>query len=400
MLGFAASILNGGLGSVRPEATWCWSVVNCLATCAPEPAPVRVTRVIGVLEPGGAQLSMLRLARAQSVLGVQTRLVAGDATPQGVALARHYGLEPLVFACHDTVVAARRQWCPDEKFATWLQPLLRDCDLVHGHMFGAWWAAAMAAPPDVPVVASEHNALSWPFGDQTPAAIEAAHRVALFFGHGPVSTAFAAQVGVPSGRVRVGRSAVSFHARPRPGLPVPRITFTGRLREDKGPDLLVRALAEISNPPPTYIVGDGPMSTSLHRMIDRLGLAPVVRMPGWSFEPARYVAGSAVHVVPSREEAWSQSAVTALGLGVPVVATAVEGLPITLGGGRGVLVQPEDPQALADAITAVLDGEIALDQQAGRRYAADFDAARIAADYLTCYQSVVHPDRADNAVTA
>jgi hypothetical protein len=66
-------------------------------------------------------------------------------------------------------------------------------------------------------------------------------------------------------------------------------------------------------------------------------------------EPARYVAGASVHVVPSRQEAWSQSAVMALGLGVPVAGTAVDGLAATLGNGRGVLVAPDDPHALACA---------------------------------------------------
>ena len=72
--------------------------------------------------------------------------------------------------------------------------------------------------------------------------------------------------------------------------------------------------------------------------------------------PGSYIAGASVHVVPSREEAWSQSAVLGLGLGVPVVGTAVEGLPETLGEGRGVLVQPEKPEELAHAIDELLRG--------------------------------------------
>jgi glycosyltransferase involved in cell wall biosynthesis len=64
-----------------------------------------------------------------------------------------------------------------------------------------------------------------------------------------------------------------------------------------------------------------------------------------------------VNVVPSREEPWSQSALLALGLGVAVVGTAVDDLAHTLGGGRGVLVPPEDPRALAGALSRVLAGE-------------------------------------------
>jgi hypothetical protein len=64
------------------------------------------------------------------------------------------------------------------------------------------------------------------------------------------------------------------------------------------------------------------------------GLEAAVRLPGWSYQPGRYIAGASVHVVPSRES-WSQSAVLALGLGVPVIGTAVDGLAATLGQARG-----------------------------------------------------------------
>ena len=79
-----------------------------------------------------------------------------------------------------------------------------------------------------------------------------------------------------------------------------------------------------------------------------------------------------VHVVPSREEAWSQSAVLGLGLGVPVVGTAVEGLPETLGEGRGVLVQPR--------------GRGVPDPALGRRYAEQFTNERIAPYYADVYR--------------
>jgi glycosyltransferase involved in cell wall biosynthesis len=110
-------------------------------------------------------------------------------------------------------------------------------------------------------------------------------------------------------------------------------------------------------------------------------------MTGWSYQPGRYVAGAAVHVVPSREEAWSQSAVTALALNVPVVATAVDGLPVTLAERRGLLVQP-DPAAIAAGIQQVLNGTADIDLPGGRRYAAKFEPAEIATHYLDVYQQL------------
>jgi glycosyltransferase involved in cell wall biosynthesis len=350
---------------------------------------MRIHRVIGVLEPGSAQLSLLRLARAQAVLGVETRLLAGDATPQGVALARHYGFEADVFSLHDEIGHAARQWTPDPAFARWLGDRMHAVDLVHAHMFGAWWAATRSTPSNVPVIASEHNNLTtWPMGDYSAAASAAAPHIDRFFVHGADPQTFGSELGVEPTKVLSGRSAISQHTTPRPGLVSPRLTFTGRLREDKGPDLLLQALAEMHDPPVTYIVGDGPMSQQVRRLVDRLGLRRRVQLTGWSYEPARYVAGASVHVVPSREEAWSQSAVTAFALGVPVVATAVDGLPTTLAERRGLLVAP-DSAALAAGIQSVLDGTAAIDRAGARHYATAFQPAQIASDYFAVYQRVV-----------
>jgi glycosyltransferase involved in cell wall biosynthesis len=303
---------------------------------------VRVIRILGTLEPGGAQLSALQLAVALRRHGIITTLLAGDATPAGLELAARHGLHADAYRVSDVTPAESLQWTPSPEFARWLSPRLARAGLVHGHMIGAWWAAAQALPPDVPLVASEHNQMTWPAADHTPQARQAARRVDVFFAHGPSARAWAAGIGLDDGRLRDGRSSVhGMSARPLPGLPAPRLTFAGRLRGDKAPDLLIEALALMGAPPPAYLIGEGPLRDPLTRLIRDHALDAVVHLPGWSFEPARYIAGASVHVVPSREESWSQSAVLALGLAVPVVGTAVDGLAHTLAEGRGILVPPQ-----------------------------------------------------------
>ena len=348
-------------------------------------APMLVARVIGVLEPGGAQLSALRLSTALREHGIQTRFLAGDATPAGLDLARAHGFEVESLASADGL-----QWEPSETFARWLAPRLADVDLVHAHMFGAWWAAAHAARPAVPLVASEHNALTWPGAAHDEEAREAAPRVARFFAHGPAAHAWALSIGVRPERLEQGESPMTgFDIAPLPGLPVPRITFTGRFRADKAPDVLIEALGVMSDPPPVYVLGDGELRPLVERRVAELGLERVVRFCGWVHDPGRWVAGASVHVVPSREEAWSQSAVQAMGLGVPVIGTAVEGLPATLAEGRGILVPPEDPPALAAAIADVLAGRRRPDLAAARAYARRFSPERIAERYAGVYRDLV-----------
>jgi glycosyltransferase involved in cell wall biosynthesis len=348
-----------------------------------------MTRVLGTLEPGGAQLSALRLSAALRAHGIETTLIAGDATPAGLELAGRFGLRAEACRVSEAIPLGSLQWVPAPDFASWLQPRLARADLVHAHMMGAWWAAAQALPPRVPLVASEHNQMSWPAGDNTPQARQAARRVGLFFAHGPAARAWAAGIGVDDGRLRDGRSAVQgLSAAPLPGLASPRLTFAGRFRLDKAPDVLIEALALMRARPAAYLVGDGPLRGPLARLAAARGLDAAVHWPGWSYGPEHYIAGASVHVVPSREEAWSQSAVLGLGLGVPVVGTAVDGLALTLGEGRGVLVPPEDPAALAAALSRVLAGG-APDPAAGRAYARQFTPGAVAAEYARAYRQLL-----------
>jgi len=71
------------------------------------------------------------------------------------------------------------------------------------------------------------------------------------------------------------------------------------------------------------------------------------------------------------------------------VGTAVEALPEVLGDGRGILVAPEDPDALAQALAGVLAGRLRPDLDAARRYATRFQPARVARRYLRHYRAVL-----------
>lgn len=351
---------------------------------------MRIVRAIGVLEPGGAQLSALRLSRALRPYGIETTVVAGDASPAGLEMARAHGFEVEHFS-----EVRGLQWEPCPEFAGWLTERLAGADLVHGHMFGAWWAAARAAPPALPVVASEHNAMTWPRMSYDDEAAAVAERVQCFFAHGPATRSWAARIGVPGDRIVAGESVIhGLDSRARAALATPRITYAGRLAADKGPDVLVAALELLADPPATFLLGDGELRAPLEHQVCGLGLGDVVRFSGWQPYPERFIAGATVHVVPSRQDAWSQSAVLAMGLGVPVVGTAVEGLPETLGSGRGVIVPPEDPRALASAIGAVLAGLCDADLAAARSYARRFSADRIAARYASVYRALSGAARA------
>jgi hypothetical protein len=81
---------------------------------------MRVVRIIGVLEPGGAQLSALRLSRALAGFGADSSLLlAGDATEAGIGVACRYGVAIEAFSPGEH---RRLQWTPDGAFVDWLRP--------------------------------------------------------------------------------------------------------------------------------------------------------------------------------------------------------------------------------------------------------------------------------------
>jgi glycosyltransferase involved in cell wall biosynthesis len=347
--------------------------------------PISVARVIARLEPGGAQLGALRLSLALRSFGIESRVFAGEATLHGARLYRAAGIDLEVWGR-----ASDLQYARSDAFADWLRPRLAGAHLVHGHMFGGWWAASEAARAGVPLVASEHNALQWPGEPPRVAMRRALERVDAFFAHGPATRAEVLALGFASERLIEGRSAIE---PPAPeelaGLPNPRLVYAGRLHPEKGPDLLLEALAQLSDPPPTIVLGTGQSAQALRTQAAELGLEQVVSFPGWRSPIGPWLRGATACAVPSRWEAWSQTAVTAMANGVPVIGTAVEGLPETLGEGRGVLVAPEDPPALAAALERGLAGDLDADLDRARRYAQRFTPARVADHYARVYSRLL-----------
>ena len=147
----------------------------------------------------------------------------------------------------------------------------------------------------------------------------------------------------------------------------PTVLLLGRLVEEKGFDVGLRACVEVVSVVPgvrILVAGDGPARSNLLALVDELGLAEVVEWLGAvSLDDVPAVLGRATVVaVPScYEEPFGLVAVETGLAGRPVVASAVGGLPeVVEDGVNGLLVAPGDPAALARALLTVLgDRELA-----------------------------------------
>lgn len=172
----------------------------------------------------------------------------------------------------------------------------------------------------------------------------------------------------------------------------PLVLAVGRLVPQKAFGLLLDATRELSalDPEPLVLLaGDGPEAGVLRERAAAEKLP--VRLLGYRTDVPDLLAAADVLVVPSRWEARSLVVQEAMRAGVPVVATAVGGIP-ELVGDAAELVPPGDPAALGGAVRALLADPARRERlvAAGRQQAETWpDEAATVAQVLSTYDELV-----------
>jgi glycosyltransferase involved in cell wall biosynthesis len=173
----------------------------------------------------------------------------------------------------------------------------------------------------------------------------------------------AADYHVPSDRLSVvepGTDRVASRPRANAGKVV--LLAVGALIPRKGYDVLVAALARLGHLPWRLVIaGDRGRSPDTSRRlaadIAALGLANRVSLLGAVSpdELASLYASCDLFVLPSRFEGYGMAFAEAIAHGVPVVGTTAGALPETVPEAAGVLVPPDDPEALATALRRLVE---------------------------------------------
>jgi glycosyltransferase involved in cell wall biosynthesis len=192
---------------------------------------------------------------------------------------------------------------------------------------------------------------------------------------------------------RTERSAI----RQEMGIPEgARVVGTvGRLNEVKRQDLLLRSVATPGaglDDVRVLIVGDGPEREALQKLAHNLGIAERVHFAGYQPAPERYLAAMDVFALTSRLEGLPLAMLEAWAAGLPVVASAVGGVPKVVMHGVSGLLFPNGDLA---ALTASLKRFFADPEEAARMAVAGtvtvrerFSLQRMASEYEARYRQL------------
>ncbi|MFI5757586.1 glycosyltransferase [Streptomyces sp. NPDC051569] len=369
---------------------------------------------------GGVARVVMDLVGAQVVSGVRVVVACPEEGPLARAVARR-GAE--VHAWRATR-APGPSLLDEVRQVARLVGLIRP-DLVHAHSAKAGLAGRLAVRGRIPTVFQPH---AWSFeavGGVTGRLARRWERSATRWTDRVVCVSDAerrtgeragidASCSVVHNGVDVGRFAAADSAADpadetrtaRAGLPLlagldpaaPVVVCVGRLCRQKGQDVLLRAWQPVVRRLPRarlVLVGDGPDAAAL-----RGAAPPSVLFAGAVPDTVPWYRAADLVVLPSRWEGMAVAPLEAMASGRPVVLSDVDGARESLPPGREslCLVPPEDPSALAAAVSALLrDGPLreAIGRQGRQHVLSTYDVRQTAQAIADVYREVATAPRTE-----
>ena len=175
------------------------------------------------------------------------------------------------------------------------------------------------------------------------------------------------------------------------------IGTVGRLDQQKAPDVFVNAAMLIKQKIPTaffIMVGDGGQRVEIEEMIKKAGLQECFLITGWVSSPREYVELFDVALLLSRWEGFGLVLPEYMAAEKAIVATAVDAIPdIIQDGKNGLLVEPNDPQAVCEAVLRLQESaelRNRLVQHAKREVYQRFDVKRVAKEHEKLFYDLLY----------
>lgn len=158
--------------------------------------------------------------------------------------------------------------------------------------------------------------------------------------------------------------------------------YVGRLMTGKGIDTLIDSFVDVHRRCPEailWIVGTGPDEAMAKERCRALGLDRIVTFVGYKPDPSPYFNACDLFLLPSRYESFSYVLLEAMLRSKPCIATRAGAIPEVAGEEAVLLIPPDDPQALADAVVklqADSQRRTEMGEQGRERVTKHFDLGR------------------------
>lgn len=281
----------------------------------------------------------------------------------------------------------------------------RKYDIVHVHLFPANVFAALASlflPKNIKWVFSEHSIYNRRRSSKIFKILDA-------FTYGCYSKVICVSKQVQFALIEwlpnlKRKSVVISNAVPVPDLsnwsPVKKydILFIGRLTKAKGVDVLLKAIyilkEKYQKEIKAVIVGEGCLGEKLKELVVELGIDKEVKFLGVRRDIERFMKSARLFVLPSRWEGLPLTILEAMSCRMNIIATKVGGIPEVIENGEeGILISPEDPEALAKAIIELLKDEelrIKLGFNAFKKVKEKYSIEVYTKDMLDLYKSLIN----------
>jgi glycosyltransferase involved in cell wall biosynthesis len=297
--------------------------------------------------------------------------------------------------------------------------LLRDADVVHTHDRRAGLLVRPAARLRGALVVHSYHGLPEEIAGRlgrdgsvpTPPGVSRARIAWLLHGYSRIESVlvrfgfavapsqamarFLAEHGIPRGRIHVVPNGIDLPPQPPERTRTPSgnelvLGTAANLEYHKGIDVLLEACARSETKLRLEVFGEGSWRSRLEQQAAELGLD--ARFAGHVDDVRARIRELDLFVLPSRAENFPLAALEAMAAALPVLATHVGGIPeVVLDGETGVIVEPDDPSALAAAIDDLArDRErlAGLGAAGWQRASSLFDADRMAARMTTLYEAL------------
>ncbi len=342
---------------------------------------MRLLQAMAGAEVGGAEAFFVRLAIAFEKRNVEQRVVIRSDRARARAL-RAGGVKPVELPFGGRMDFRTRR------------ALLREIDRYKPDIVLSWMSRATWATPGSD--GAHKYALIGRLGGYYD--LKYYRHCDYLIGNTQDIVEYIVDAGYPSGQVAYLPNFVHPPERPAASrlgfdtpLDAPLLLAMGRLHENKGFDILLRAMAKLPDMW-LWLAGEGPESSRLSALADELGVSDRVRFLGWRDDPDALLLACDIFVCSSRHEPLGNIVLEAWAAEKPVVAADASGPKSLIGDNEaGRLVPVGDPDALAAAVGELAGNDTLAKQVAAegrRRYERGYTEDAVVAQYLEFFEKV------------